>query len=178
MPYTRGHAQTEVSLTPQCCTCKLTGDSLEVSDSERNQPQTSQASSPPPYSENSASANGLALDSNASEFAEMPADQGWMNRISSNKVQDVLIVYTGDASIQSFLRKVSSHLSRVGRYLPRSLFGGEQETHYEKNYSHVCILPGKETARSYLNCYFEHASRIASCLTSRSTSTSTKYMQS
>ncbi|KAJ4145966.1 hypothetical protein LMH87_004797 [Akanthomyces muscarius] len=80
MPYTRGHAQTEVS------------------DSERNQSQTSQASSPPPYSENSASANGLALDSNASEFAEMPVDQG-------------------DASIQSFLRKVSSHLSRVGRII-------------------------------------------------------------
>ncbi|EQL01854.1 Transcription factor, fungi [Ophiocordyceps sinensis CO18] len=54
--------------------------------------------------------------------------------------------------------RVSSHLARAGHRLPRSLFGRNQEVPYDDNVAYTCILPERDTAKAYLECYFEHAS--------------------
>lgn len=63
----------------------------------------------------------------------------------------------GDPSVHGFLRRVSSHLARVGQGLPRNLFNREQDALKAGEQITTFVLPEKSTAQSYINCFFEHA---------------------
>ncbi|CAI6090618.1 unnamed protein product [Clonostachys chloroleuca] len=64
---------------------------------------------------------------------------------------------SGDASVHSFLQKVSGHLAQVGRGLPRNLFSKEQGGLHANNQAITFVLPSIETAKGYFDCFFDHA---------------------
>ncbi|KAJ3525752.1 hypothetical protein NM208_g11505 [Fusarium decemcellulare] len=64
---------------------------------------------------------------------------------------------SGDASVHAFLRRVSRHLAQVGQGLPRNLFKQEQDTPKVGDTTRTLLLPDKQVAQGYVDCYFEHA---------------------
>lgn len=66
--------------------------------------------------------------------------------------------FSGNASVDSFLRRVSGHLAQIGQGLPRSLFTRFQENDFVRKEGNVqpLILPEKTLATSYLEAYFDH----------------------
>ncbi|RAH77200.1 hypothetical protein BO86DRAFT_413302 [Aspergillus japonicus CBS 114.51] len=67
------------------------------------------------------------------------------------------VISAGDASVHNFLHKVSEHLTLIGQALPRNLLRWEEEILNTVGDRSTFVFPPRDTAREYLNCYFEHA---------------------
>lgn len=59
--------------------------------------------------------------------------------------------------MHAFLQRVFEHLSLAGQGLPRNLLRQHEDTQKEFDPITTFILPGKELAKEYVACYFEHA---------------------
>ncbi|KAH8897388.1 hypothetical protein GQ53DRAFT_838016 [Thozetella sp. PMI_491] len=68
------------------------------------------------------------------------------------------VVVSGDASAHGFLQRISSHLALVGQGLPRNLFKREEQKVGKLGDAGIYLLPSIEAARSYVSCFFDHAS--------------------
>ena len=65
------------------------------------------------------------------------------------------IPYSGDISTHAFLKRISGHLSLMGKALPRNITR-EREDVDDLAESPILILPGKANATEYMDCFFEH----------------------
>ncbi|CAG9996839.1 unnamed protein product [Clonostachys byssicola] len=87
-----------------------------------------------------------------------PSHVAALSNANSDDINTVRIEHdSGDASVHAFLQKVSGHLAQVGRGLPRNLFSKEQGGSNPNNQAITFVLPSIETAKSYFDCFFDHA---------------------
>ena len=81
------------------------------------------------------------------------------------------IVPTDDASVHAFLQSVSSRLAQVGHGLPRNLFKRHEENVpiQSTDSTQTLVLPDKDTAKGYMEAYFEHGNATCRFLPPRET---------
>jgi hypothetical protein len=78
-------------------------------------------------------------------------------RISTSGVVHLTddIPYSGDISTHAFLKRISGHLSLMGKALPKNITR-EREDVDDLAESPILILPGKANATEYMDCFFDH----------------------